>query len=119
MKKLSLVVSFLILLISSACFGSPGTQAGAARSESSPPQQQPATPEETVPDAGMQAEYVEIKRLVRDREQAMQDGNKCEQLVKRTECVDDDYTPPADEPNIRSAERRVGKEGVSTGKSRW
>src|SRR3546814_18062893 len=46
----------------------------------------------------MQAEYVEIKRLVRDREQAMQDGNKCEQLVTRTECVDDDYTPPADEP---------------------
>src|SRR3546814_2415552 len=88
MKKLSLVVSFLILLISSACFGSPGTQAGAARSESSPPQQQPATPEETVPDAGMQAEYVEIKRLVRDREQAMQDGNKCAQLVTRTECVD-------------------------------
>src|SRR3546814_15601319 len=96
MKKLSLVVSFLILLISSACFGSPGTQAGAARSESSPPQQQPATPEETVPDAGMQAEYVEIKRLVRDREQAMQDGNKCAQLDGRNECVDDDYTPPAD-----------------------
>src|SRR3546814_14246077 len=80
MKKLSLVVSFLILLISSACFGSPGTQAGAARSESSPPQQQPATPEETVPDAGMPAASVEIKRLVRDREQALQDANQCAQL---------------------------------------
>src|SRR3546814_3704971 len=30
----------------------------------------------------------------------MQDGNKCAQLVTRTECVDDDYTPPADEPII-------------------
>src|SRR3546814_10616602 len=30
----------------------------------------------------------------------MQDGNKCAQLVTRTECVDDDYSPPADEPII-------------------
>src|SRR3546814_15237710 len=30
----------------------------------------------------------------------MQDGNKCAQLVTRTECVDDDYTPPADAPII-------------------
>lgn len=80
--KRSLITATSLLLLASACSQRQDTQAAAMAPANSPAPQQPAAANEPGAGTGMQAEYLAIKRLVHERQQAArsQQGEDAEPL---------------------------------------